>query len=204
VLVRAWPIACRVVGVLVIAGFVIAAFTVVPNRLARRLAVPADVGPADAIVVLGVSADRDGSLSDASLRRAVAGIALHKSGLAPRLVFLGMDREAESRARLAVALGVAREAIITENEEPTTRDEAERMGEILGRRQGARTVLLVTDVLHMRRARRLFERAGLAVRPVPTHTGSLLGRSPERRLLLTRELLQEVAALGYHKLFGYL
>jgi uncharacterized SAM-binding protein YcdF (DUF218 family) len=203
-LVRTWSLGCRILGALTVVVFIVAAFTPAPKIAARQLAVIADVKPAGAIVVLGAAGYRDGTLGDASLRRAVAGIRLYREGLAPRIVFLGMVGEAESRARLAVTLGVPREAIITESEEPTTRSEAHRMNMVLGQRLGVREVLLVTDVLHMRRARDLFERAGLVVRPAPTDTGILGAASPERRLLLTRHVAQELAAIAYHKVFGYL
>jgi len=202
--VRAWVIACRTAGVLTLAGFVVAAFTTVPNTVARRVAVPPDMGPADAIVVLGASGNPDGSLSQASIRRALAGIVLYREGLAPRLVFLGMYTEASSRARLAVKLGIDRAAILVEDHEPTTRDEAARMGVVLRERLGVRSVLLVTDVLHMRRARDLFLRAGFLVRPVPTDQGTLTAGRAEDRLRLARAVAQELAALGYHKLLGYL
>ena len=191
-------------GALTLATLLAAAFTPLPTVIAARLAVPADVGPADAIVVLGASANADGTLGDASLRRAIAGITLYRNGLAPKLVLLGLVGEAESRARLAVGFGVPRDAIITEGDQPTTRDEARQMAVVLGQRLGARRVLLVTDALHMRRARGLFERAGFAVRPVPTDTGLLRARQPERRLLLTRAVAEEAAALAYHRAFGYL
>jgi uncharacterized SAM-binding protein YcdF (DUF218 family) len=197
-------VGCRILGALTLAAFIAAAFTPVQRTVARRLAVYPDVGPAEAIVVLGASVNLDGTLGDASLRRAVSGISLYREGLAPRLVFLGMAGEAESRARLAMSFGVPREAIVTEGEEPTTRDEAHRMGVVLGERLGIHKILLVTDILHMRRARALFERAGLSVRPAPTETGVLGAASPERRLLLTRYVLQEFVALAYHRLFGYL
>ncbi len=203
-LVRTWSVGCRILGALTVVGFIIAAFTPVPRVAARHLAVLPEIRPAGAIVVLGASGYRDGTLGDASLRRAVAGIRLFREGLAPRIVFLGMAGEAESRARLAVTLGVPREAIITESQEPTTRNEAHRMNAVLRERLGVREILLVTDVLHMRRARDLFERAGLIVRPAPTDTGILGAASPERRLLLTRHVAQEVAAIAYHKVFGYL
>lgn len=166
-IVRAWSVTCRVVGALAIAGFLVAAFTPASTMAARRLAVAPDAGPAEAIVVLGVSG------------------------------------EAEARARLAASLGVPRAAILTEGRQPTTRAEASQMGVVL-RRLGVRRLLLVTDVLHMRRARALFERAGLAVRAVPTDTWVLDATVPEKRLLVTRYVAQELAALAYHKLFGYL
>lgn len=203
-ILRAWSPGCRIVGALTIAAFIVAAFTPASRIAARRLAVAPDVGPAEAIVVLGASAQRGGTLGDASLRRAVQGIRLYREGLAPRLVLLGMLEEAGTRARLATSLGVPPEAIITEDLAPTTRDEAHRMGVVLGQRLGVRQVLLVTDVLHMRRARGLFEREGLAVRPAPIDDGILGATSPGRRLLLTRYVAQEIAAIAYHKLFGYL
>jgi uncharacterized SAM-binding protein YcdF (DUF218 family) len=201
---RAWVVASRVVGVLTVAAFLLVILTPVSSTLADRFAVPADIGPAEAIVVLGASAHRDGTLSEISLRRAVAGMQLYHQGLAPRLVFLGMAGEAEARERLAVTFGVPKDAIVTEGHEPTTRAEAQRMGVVLGERLGVRTVLLVTDVFHMRRARALFERAGLRVRPAPTATYLVGGRSPGSRLQRTQLIAQELVALVYHKAFGYL
>jgi uncharacterized SAM-binding protein YcdF (DUF218 family) len=200
---RAWWLTCRVVGAFAIAGFFLAAFSPASPLVARRIAVPPDVGPAEAIVVLGSSINRDGTLGSASLRRALAGIGLYREGLAPRLVFLGMMGEAEARARLAIDSGVPQQAILTEGVEPTTRAEAYRIG-VLGRQLGVRRVLLVTDVLHMRRARALFEREGLTVRPAPTDRASLYVTTPESRLQLTRTLAQELVAIAYHKLFRYL
>jgi uncharacterized SAM-binding protein YcdF (DUF218 family) len=201
---HAWILACRVVGTVTIVAFLLVVFSPLANVVGRRLAVAPDVGPAEAIVVLGGFVNRDGSLGDSSLRRAVAGIALHRQGLAPRLVFLGMYAEAEVRARLAVTLGVERGAILTEKDEPTTRGEAARMRTVLGERLGVRRVLLVTDAVHMRRARALFERAGFTVRPAPTGEGLLAAGRHEDRLRLARAIGQELAAYGYHKLFGYL
>jgi uncharacterized SAM-binding protein YcdF (DUF218 family) len=203
-MLRLWILTCRVVGVFTLAGFLLAAFTSAPNAVAHLMTVPPDLGPAEAIVVLGASANRDGSLGDASLRRAIRGIRLYREGLAPRVLFFGMYGEAETRARLAAAMGVNREAILIEPHEPTTRDEAERAGTVLAKRLGVRTILLVTDALHMRRASALFERAGLKVRAAPTQMGALLAGKPEERLRLTRTVGQELMALSYHKLFGYL
>jgi uncharacterized SAM-binding protein YcdF (DUF218 family) len=201
---RAWWVACRVTGALAVLGFFVAAFTSASNEAAWRLAPAADVGPADAIVVLGAYAYADGTLSDSSLRRAVAGIRFYRQGLAPRLVLLGVFVEADARARLATELGVPPGAILTERFQPTTRAEAARVAQVLESGRRARTVLLVTDALHMRRARLLFERAGLSVRAAPTDAATLWATTPEARLRLTRVLAQEVISLLYHRLFGYL
>jgi uncharacterized SAM-binding protein YcdF (DUF218 family) len=203
VIVRRFALLCRLVGVLVVVGFFLGAFTRIPNVLAQRIAVPPAIGRADAIVVLGASINRDGTLTDASLRRAIEGIRLYREGLAPRLMLLGMYGEARARARLAATLGVPPDAITLDEVEPTTRQEAHGVAQRL-KPVGAHRIVLVTDALHMRRARALFERAGFTVSPAPTQTGLVLGHTPEDRLRLTRGLLQEFAALGYHRAFGYL
>ena len=200
---RTFATLCRVVGGVVVAGFLLAAFTSVPNAIAQRLAVPAAIEPAAAIVVLGASINRDGTLTDASLRRAVEGIRLYREGLAPRLLLLGMYGEGRARAALAATLGVPPDAIAVDEIEPTTRHEAHGVARRLGP-LGAKAIVLVTDALHMRRARALFEREGLTVFPAPTNTGLVLGHTPENRLGLTRGLLQELTALAYHRAFGYL
>ena len=200
---RRFALLCRIVGALVVVAFFLGAFTRIPNTLGQRVAVSAAIDRADAIVVLGSSINRDGTLTDASLRRAVEGIRLYREGLAPRLLFLGMYGEARARARLASAFGVPREAIMVNEVEPTTRQEAQGVAQRLTP-EGKTRILLVTDALHMRRARALFERAGLTVLPAPTETGLGLGHTPENRLRLTRALLQELAALAYHRAFGYL
>jgi uncharacterized SAM-binding protein YcdF (DUF218 family) len=203
-LLRTWAVTCRAVGAVTILGLGLVSFTPLPNVIGRRVAVAPDVGPADAIVVLGASVNRDGTLGDSSMRRALAGIKLYRHGLAPHLVFLGLYTEAGTRAHLAVDLGVKPSAILAEHDEPTTRDEAARMRVVLGQRLGLRTVLLVTDPVHMRRARALFERAGFTVRPAPTDDGLLAAGSHEERMRLCRAIGTELVALGYHKLFGYL
>ena len=82
--------------------------------------------------------------------------------------------------------------------------EAARAATVLGQRLGVQSILLVTDASHMRRARALFERAGFTVRPASTDEGVLVAGRPEDRLRLVRVVGQELVALGYHRLFGYL
>lgn len=84
--VRAWSLTCRVLGAITIAGLFLAVLSPVAPMVARRVAIAPDVGAAEAIVVLGASVNGDGSLTDASLRRAIAGIRLYHEKLAPRLV----------------------------------------------------------------------------------------------------------------------
>jgi len=100
-------------------------------------------------------------------------------------------------------LGVSTDAILAETEARTTREEANRIGELLRARQ-VRRILLVTDSQHMSRARRLFERVGLEVLPAAADEISDAARSPEARLKLTRTALEEIFARLYYRMARYL
>ena len=162
---------CRILGVVCVGLFLIVAFTPVSNVLYDWMAVSSRLGPAQGIVVLGSSVSEDGILGDESLRRALQGILLYRMGLAPKILFLGyaapgFPAEAQVRAELAQALGVPAEAVLVENLARTTREEAVLAAKAL-QGQGIRRILLVTDEIHLVRARRLFARAGFEVLPAP-------------------------------------
>jgi uncharacterized SAM-binding protein YcdF (DUF218 family) len=134
---------------------------------------------------------------------------LHRKGLAPLLLLSGPGRgegpaEAEVRAELARALGLSPEVILTESEAQTTREEAVKSGALL-REKGVGRILLVTGSHHMlSRAQRLFERAGFEVLAAPTDEVSSEASSPEGRLRLMRQILQELLARFYYRVAGYL
>ena len=205
-----WLFALRIIGCAGLGVFVAAAFTPLPDALSRVWGTRERLEPAEAIVVLGAdSAGRDGTLGTTSLRRVIHGIVLHRRGLAPLLVLSGHASpegrsEAEARADLARVLGVSSDGILTESGARTTREEAERIKELL-RPRGVRRILLVTDSPHMMRARGVFERAGFEVLPAPADDSPLLdSRAPEDRLQVLRRILQAYAARLYYRLAGYL
>jgi uncharacterized SAM-binding protein YcdF (DUF218 family) len=116
---------------------------------------------------------------EGSLYRIVEGVRLHRALPVTKIVFSGYDAgntmtSAAVGAALAKSLGVAAEAIVTEERPRTTGEEAARLKEIVG---GER-FLLVTSALHMPRAMMLFTRAGM--KPIAAPTGH---RSGERRTL---------------------
>ena len=205
---------CRLMGLVVLVLVLACAFTPLPDLLAKRLETPRGLGRADAIVALGAGVQRDDTLNIASMRRAIHGILFRKER-APLLVFSGPDRsgrrfwfsrgrigrtsigvsrpEAEVRAELARDLGVPPEAILTDVQAKTTREEALRLGDRL-RSRGVRKILLVTDPLHMGRAKPLFEREGFEVIPAPIPSSLSGSVRPESRLRVIRRLLK--AAFG--------
>jgi uncharacterized SAM-binding protein YcdF (DUF218 family) len=203
-----WARLCQGVGLLGLLLFLATTLTPLPNALYRWSATSSDIHAADAIVVLGASVDPDGTLSCESLIRTVKAIALFRDGRAGIVMFSGTPMgdgpsEANVRAQLARSLGVPSDAIVTESRALTTREEAIRIGATL-RTRNVHQILLVTASQHMRRARAVFERAGLRVFPVTADARSGVGTSPGGRLSLTRDLLGEWLALGYYRLAGYI
>src|SRR5262245_2810110 len=140
----------RLLGAVVIAAFALAAFSPLPNLVAALVAVPADGAKTDAIVVLGGGAEwPHGELSSTALHRTIHGISLYRKGLAPLLIFSGgrgrgHPSPAAVRRALALTCAVPAQAIITDEGATTTRDETDRVADLL-RPRGASSILLVTD-----------------------------------------------------------
>ncbi len=188
----------RTVGLLTVISVLVTAYTPLPNLFARALAVPAQVQPADAIVVLGAGVHRDGTLGEVSLRRAVTGMVLYHRGLAPLIVFSGPSYEgspieAEARAALARQLRIPEKAILVETRAQTTTEETANIAAQL-RQRGAKRILLVTGSFHLARAAPRFQKEGLTVYPVAADDIPLDTDGPERRLELMWVSLREALA----------
>ena len=199
---------CRILGALCLGFVLLLAYSPLPNLLYGWLAVPSRLEPAQVVVVLGSNVNRDGVLDDPSLRRALRGIQLHRKGLAPVILFFGYTRpdgrkEAEVRTALAREVGVEAEAILMETGARTTREEATLAWTRL-QPKGLRRILLVTDPQHLIRATRLFAGVGFEVLPAAADEYLRTAESPEERMKLSRQLLQEFLALAYYRAAGYL
>jgi uncharacterized SAM-binding protein YcdF (DUF218 family) len=197
----------RALGAVGVALFFVFAFTPLPNLLHDWTGIPAQLEPAEAIVVLGGAVNASGALSASSLRRTLLGMILYRRGFAPLLVFSGPANkkgfvEAEIRAEMARQLGISPTAILTESTARTTREEAARMAGLL-RPAGVHAILLVTDREHMPRSQRLFENMGFTVHPAPVDDLSKAD-APQGRLQLISRLSQALFAQLYYRLAGYL
>ena len=125
---------------------------------------------ANAIVVLGARIVGDGRASPALARRIELGIALFKAGLAKRLVLSGggrgqeraIMREADFMRATAIAAGVPSDALLVERESHNTSENATEAARLLAPLH-VRSLVLVTDRYHARRARVLFRAAGFNV-----------------------------------------
>jgi uncharacterized SAM-binding protein YcdF (DUF218 family) len=166
--------------------------------LAQPLFVAADVRPQPFIVVLCGGCRFNGQLSESTVARVEHGVRLFNQGLAPRLILSG-GRWAPHRPacaprmqHLALALGIPPEAIIAESESASTAENAREVARLL-RAEAARSILLVTSPLHMRRAKLCFEKLGVRVSCAPTPGAG------HRSSLLAKEVLHEYLGLAYYR-----
>ena len=180
--------------------------------LARPLRLEAQVKPAQAIVVLGGGAFKEGLPTVSSLVRAVYGFSLFRDGHASRLLLAGgqasPDFGAEGLAmkKLLADIGASPNVLATEDRSTRTYSNAQESARIL-HAQGAAHVLLVTHPNHMLRATRTFEKAGLVVYPAPIPWDRLsleLTRPKLGRLTLLQDVLYEYAALALYWWRGWL
>lgn len=185
------------------------AFTPLANVLAGWISVTPQVGPADAIVVLGGGSEwPGGEMSSTALHRTARGITLHRYGLAPLLAFSGAPGRfppslSEIEGAFARQCGVPAAAIVTDDRSYTTREEARHLAERL-QPLGVRSILLVSDSHHLVRARRAFERQGFRVLPVPANDGPEPARAPAARFALMNRAVQEILAVAYYRLAGWI
>ncbi len=195
----------RLLGLVGVVFFFASAFTPLANLLDVWKTAPAELEPADAIVVLASGGASEGVLNPSSALGVRRGIGLYREGLAPLLVFSGAHiggnpAEAEVRAELARAKGIPAEAILTETEARTTYEESLRQKAILQPR-GVTKILLVANSIHLLRARPLFNRVGFEVYAVPSDTFTD-PKSPELRLDLMRGVLMDLFAVLFYRLVG--
>lgn len=153
---------------------------------------------ADAIVVLGAPPAAPGVLGPVLEERVRAGAALWHRGAAPLLCVTGGGPpgrvEAEAMARRALTLGVDPAALRVEPRARSTEDNA-RFSAALLAAEGCRTVWIVSQPFHLRRARYLFRRHGLE--PLAWHAeDSVQYRAPRRALGWLGREYAALACLG--------
>src|SRR5262249_6393935 len=136
------------------------------------------------------------------------GMRLYKERLAPILMLSGPARpdtapEATVRARIAVEMGIPQSNILEMTDVQTTHDEATQGWRILSP-LGIKHVLLVTESMHMRRSRAVFEASGFMVSAAPSDNLPHMAESPMDRLVLCAKLLMHCAGLIYYRMAGYI
>jgi uncharacterized SAM-binding protein YcdF (DUF218 family) len=141
------------------------AFTPLTSWMAQGLVRRDELRPADAVVVLASSLQRDGELTPTSMSRLLHGLELVSQGRAPRLVLTEIAAPARSHAEparaLLRALHISTELLVV-GPVYNTRDEAALVKRLFAQR-GFVTLVLVTSPTHTLRAAATFEKQGLTV-----------------------------------------
>ncbi|WP_246189296.1 YdcF family protein [Pseudoxanthomonas kalamensis] len=145
--------------------------------------------PADAIIVLGAAA-YDANPSPVFEERIRHGIDLYQRGLAGKLIFTGgyggsgaRFSEAQVARRYALRHGVPEEAILIESVSRTTWQNLQQASRVM-HTHDLHSAIIVSDPLHMARALRLADDAGIAAVGSPTPTSRFRSLSTRWRFLL--------------------
>jgi uncharacterized SAM-binding protein YcdF (DUF218 family) len=190
-------------------AFLLVGWTPLANVLAMPLLrVASSPARADAAVVMSEGRYSDGSLTEASIERAVTGARLYHEARVARLLFSGgpcCGRSASAlMAQLAHGLGVPRAAILLEEHSTRTWDGARYSAELL-RRDGVPSAILVTSPLHLVRAQRAFAAAGFPVYPVRASETDLTRVSGvAERIALLHDAVHEYLGLAFYRLQGWI
>lgn len=155
-----------------------------------------DARRADAIAVFG-AAEYDGRPSPVLRARLAHALELYQRGLAPMIITLGggdpADRHSEGGVGhdYLIARGVPEEAIIAETQSDDTEQSAERLSAI-ARKNGFRTIDVVSDGTHLFRIHAICEHDGLEVYTSPRPMGRSIPWS-QRVQRLTHEIASYTA-----------
>lgn len=198
---------CFGIGVL----WLIVTLTPVTRWLARSLAGPWHDPKGDVLIVLGGSLlDRD-LIGVNSYWRAIYASLVWREGGFRHIVVAGGGLErtpvAAPMRQFLICMGIPAEAILMETKSNNTRENALYTRQLLEERQllgpSHRLVLLTSDY-HMYRAHRLFERAGLAVRPRPFPDVIKRSYCWHCRADAFVELVREALKIAYYSLRGWI
>jgi uncharacterized SAM-binding protein YcdF (DUF218 family) len=205
--VRLERIAAWVLGALGLL-FLIVTLTPVNMWWARILEGKGYEEKGDVLIVLSGSMEDDGSMGWSSyLRTTYAGRSFRDGGFKEVLISGGVSGAA--KLPVSIAMGeflkfqrVPPEAIHLETASRSTRENALYSASLLKTLPGRK--VLTTSDYHMFRARRAFERAGIAISPMPIP--DVIKRSGQRRARWSAflDLFDETIKIGYYWARGWI
>jgi uncharacterized SAM-binding protein YcdF (DUF218 family)/lysophospholipase L1-like esterase len=206
---RRWrrPFVCGVVAgiALVLGGHWVIDNTRFPDHLVAPLLRADTPGNGDVIVVLGAAVNERCSPNLYAIRRAMFARDAFRAGRAPRILITGGRAAgtpcsvAGAMRNLLVELGVPGDRVLLETAARSTWDNA-RFSDSILRPLNARRIVLVTDVLHMRRAEACFRALGYQVERLSVPVSE---SHPDNVSMLAMGL-RETIAYCYYQLEGRL
>lgn len=200
-----WALGFYGLGIVSVLGFrQVVNDTTLADRLVAPLVLPDTSGQADVIVVPAAGVTGLCTPNRNSLQRVLLAVRLYRAGRAPTLLFTGGAPRGQDCAVADVMAGFAREmgvpadAIRVETASRSTRENAALSAPAL-EALGARRLLLVTDLLHMRRASASFAAMGFEIEraSVPIYEGH------RDNIEMLAAGLREFVALAYYRWQGW-
>jgi len=174
---------------------------------ARWLAGPWNDPSGDLLIVPGADILDDGTIGGSSYWRSLYAARAWREGSFQRIVFLGGKADstrpvAEAMREFVTGLGVPEQVVTLEIRSRSTRENAVEAARLLAATPG-RKVLLTSDY-HMFRARRAFEKAGLAVLPRPFPDAIKRATNWQGRWSAFLDLSSETVKILYYRARGWI
>ncbi len=154
----------------------------------------------DVLILLAAAADDRGGISRSSYWRARFALVAWQSGDFKKIVISGGG--GPGILNFLAAYGVPRDAMLTEWESTSTRENGIAMARLIGSMPGNK-VLLTSD-FHMYRAMGVFRKLGVDVAPMPVPDVSLAADHWDGRFPAFQTMLVESAKIVYYKLRGWI
>jgi len=197
---RVVVVAFAVVGLVM----VIATATPLVKLWSRALAGPWNDPSGEVLIVLGGEPTEQGMLGRSTYLRAQYAVRAYREGTFQTIVLCGggaPESVAHSMEGFLLSSGVPKAAILTEDKSTSTRENAIFARPLLAT-LGGRKVLMTSDY-HMKRAARVFRKAGIEVEPRPIPDG--LKRAPRwnGRWGVFQDCVMETTKMLYYRLRGW-
>ena len=173
---------------------------------ARKLAGSFDDSRGNSLLVLASADSSDGILSYGSYLRSEYVIRAWREGWVQQILISGNSLSgepvAQTMAEFIEAQGVPKNIIRLETSSKSTRENALFSKGMISELPAP--VVLLTSDYHMYRARRCFEKLGIAVKPRPFPDSLKRSNSPIGRLQAFWDLCRESGKIGYYKVRGWI
>jgi uncharacterized SAM-binding protein YcdF (DUF218 family) len=139
--------------------------------------------------------------------RILESVQLLKDGYAPKLIVSNFDGAAAAMKALAIEWGARPDQVLIDDHSHTTAEHPSGVRQIAGLNPAEDQCIIVTDYVHMSRAKACFEKAGYRHIIMCDPRWSRTQRPPESitvRMRVLPALMYEAAAWVEYKLRGYL
>jgi uncharacterized SAM-binding protein YcdF (DUF218 family) len=157
---------------------------------------------APVLIVLGGDFVGDGMMGESSLWRSVYAVSVWREGAVKRIVISGDAQTTFAMRTWLITQGVPADAVTVEDRSQTTRENAMFTAKLLHDIPGP--YMLLSSDIHMWRAERVFQKAGITASPRPAPDAFKRSGDWRNRVPIFLEILDECAKIAYYKSKGWI